>query len=463
MKETHALTLGLAAALVSLGTGVAIIGCSGGSSGGGGIAPVSSAFVPDNPDPPDRLETALGTAVTESLQDNKVHLYEFPVQVGSSFDVQVSTSSATASLYVRIEEFNASGSPIVIFEGGPGRANQVTSPFTMPVSPTTGTKIRIHVADEAQASVTATVSSRQTSTAFNESTFNVAVTLAGDDTSWVGYGFFNDLQTAADKRAFYDDLIARVNTILQSSGIQINVGASDVFTISAATVQAAEPGLVSGGETILDSNPNLTLSAASHPSRWGNLGFAESDPNHGLSLEIFLVGQVQNGDKLGTSNGFVPQGGSTVPIRNGGIFKGRGQQHSVVAGLFDRGADPITPTTLATVVAHEIGHFLSLRHPADAVTLTQAISQALYQGITTSEVGAGFFHLQFYRGLTPSTPADDKNGNGTLEWDATMPSAPDRPLPDENNVMFLVADPAHTAWSAGQARAMSSYLAITEH
>lgn len=444
------------------------IGCGGGSSGGGGGGTVTPTST--NPDPPTRLATETGTSAPSVALD-KTRLYQFPIQPGAAFELTIDTSPSGAQVSVQVEEFSSTGSPITMVSG----TTPVTTPFVTSVTASQGTKIRIQVRDDLQQSLSLSqVSARQTSAAFTPNSFRVALHVVGDAGDYAvssgvyGTGDFNNLATATDRQNFGNDLMTRVNQILSPTGIQVDLANSVVINMPNSIVQGQEPGLIgSGGLSVIDNG--AATGSASHPSRWGNLGVDSSDPNYGRALDIFVVVQAINGNRVAVNNGVVPDTDTAgVVLRQGGVFLGNGTRHSVVAAMFDGSGQPASQSQFAIDLAHEIGHFLSLYHPEELGVLgvagnqatSDAVSEAFFQGIVTSESGLGFWHNEFYNGTPFSTLSDDKPGSTAGQLDA---DGSDDPLPSRSNVMFAPSLPGKSVWGAGQTAAMRSYLAITAH
>jgi len=448
----------MAAAVGVSGVGIVIVGCSGGSSGGGFVPP-PPAFTPDPADPPQRLETLNGTsAPLAPLNDNKIHVFEFPVQPGVTFAIDIDTQPSGQQLRVQIDEFNVTtGQRLNLFNGSVAGGDAAVTPFSTDVTATTTGKIQIQVADEFQAAaITLTrVAARQTSPTFNPTSFQVVVHFAGDSFPTYGQGY-NDLANDTDRGQFTNDLLNRMNTVLAGTGVQIDVGNSGFRTIPTATISNMEPGLLDGnGVSILDGG--AASGSAADPRRWGSFGIDANDTSFGNALDIVIVDtslDIDPGPELkvlkGTSTGDVRTTSGGL-VRIGGILRGNGLSHCVVVPLFVE-TGPTTIATLpftevATNAVHETGHFLGLHHVTERGT----------SPVLGSQNGLGFWQLQRYAGTPPSTLADDKNGNGVLDV------IDDAPLPDDANVMFVEPDAANNEWGSGQIAALRAYLALMEH
>jgi hypothetical protein len=432
-------------------TATLVTGCGGGGGGGGG----GGASAPTAPDPPVRLSTAPNTvAQSVSLQDGRIHDYFISGTPGAQFFLSIETTPPTTELSVQVFENTLTGSSTLL-DGTVAGGNPVTTPFTMTIDATDDSLIRIRIQDERQANLTLSrlqatmLRADASAVTYNNSSLSVCVHIAGD--SFAGFGAFNDLATTPDRQQFVTDLYNGVNSII--SPVQINIPTSPFASLSSAAVQAVEPGLVQGGRTILD-NPAASGGTASSPFRWGNLGQDASGPNRNC-LDVFIVQDALSG-VLGFNGGTVHPASENGNLRQGGIFVGRGTSHALVFALFDPSGAPISVAALKQIFAHELCHFLSLSHTVEAGRSALPATGPL----ASSQSGLGFWQIEWYRNTPRSSPSDDKNGTGELEFG--VPNG-DEPLPDDDNLLFPVAGVSRTQLTTAQIEIIQSYLAQSEH
>lgn len=416
---------------------VVAAGCGGGGGGGGGGG--ASPIPPTSPTPVQptgnasviRPDFRTGVSVPSvSLQDQKVHVYAFPATAGASFTLTFDTtpSGQTISLTVLEGIPNGTATPT---QNMLVTTKDVTTPCTEPLTGTGESTINVAVFDAYQKNLTlSSLSVQLLLPQANTSSITAFVQIAGD--SFAGLGAYNDLQTTADQQQFVGALLNGVNAIWAQTGVQINVGSSGFRKLSSAQVQATDPNLVVSGFTVMDPGDGTGNNVPA--KAWGNLGIDASDPTYGRSVDIFVVQRSllnsAGADVLGVANGVKLSG-------QGGIFEGKGTEHSLAFGLFDVQGKPRSVTELTKTLAHELGHFLSLAHTTE-------------QNFTPDDL--------------PDTPfatrANDTDRDGKLTPLDTLSACP-----DFQNLMFLAlsSSAAQTTLTADQGAAVRAYLALRRH
>ncbi|MEZ0230987.1 MAG: M43 family zinc metalloprotease [Planctomycetota bacterium] len=389
---------------------VSLVGCNGAvppaaaaakaTTAPSGTAPSTS--VTTGPNTIVRPDILNGAAVPPASLRTGPRTYGWPSVRGTTFRVSFDTLPTKRSVDVTLKEIPRDGkSP-----GNTTIEKRVTTPFAVEVTATTDTYFRLDVTAPEGEDLTLHDLRVKPSRQGDSSRFTVAVHVAGD--SFAGFGQFNDLATDRDVGAFQADLMRRVNALYAPTGIQIDVARSRYDRISATTVGESAPGLVVGGRTYLK-----TQTASS--SEWGQFGVPETDPRHGKALDIFLVhgGSLVDGRTLGICECYLPVGG---------IFSGAGDGTFVVAAIFPQGERAQSLDQLANTLAHEVGHFLSLRHTTEG----------------------NFMYVDDLADTPFAVPGESVRGDAT-------------------NIMCPFSLPGQTVFTPDQVNAMRGYLAISDH
>lgn len=414
MRARASLALSLAFGLAA--GGATVSGCGGGGGGGGGggqvTPPPTGGFTSLGLTQEIRPDLLLGSSVPPvSLQDQRTHVYRFPGIPGTTYTIELDTLPSTRQVRLDVVEAVTGGQTLL--------GLNVTTPFTTQVTVGNDVPIDVRIFDFNQGGVTLNnLRVRPAALPFNQNRFGVFIHLCGD--SFAGLGINNDLATSNDQVAFANALINGVNSVLPSAEVAIDPAASGVGRLTNAQVAAVDPSLVVGGFTVL---PNTV----GQEDNLSQLGIPASDPNWGFAADVFLVHSPNPGFPEGTGQC------DCVPAGQGGVFRGVGPDHSLFLRLFDAQGQPRTLAEIQNTLAHELGHFLSLRHPTEASFATDDLLDTPFSTVL----------------------AQDGNGNGSLDpFEATGP--------DATNVMFLYSG-NKTVWTVEQRNAMRAYLGLREH
>lgn len=261
--------------------------------------------------------------------------------------------------------------------------------------------------------------------------FHVNFIVAG---KFSGLGAHNDLTTAADQGAFTDAVMAKVQTLFTQTGIGISYEGfaftgDDIRAKNGSLVAADDQTTCHAGESV--SGSGFEIVDRQGLNAWGQLGFDENDPvfNRGHGINVFIIHHFTNDGTVGLSP-------------RPGVLVGKGDDTAlcVAAFLGQNGTYiPRTVDEIATVLAHEIGHFLGLLHTTTFQPDPLKPTEAVDDGITD----------------TPKCDVlTDVNGDGRVGLGDGCP--------DENNVMFYQAG-LQTVFSTGQADIMKQVLSAQEH
>lgn len=391
-------------------SGAVFSACGGGSSGGGFVPPPANGFQPVGATAEIRPDLLSGNSVpTVSLNDQMTHVYRFPGIPGVTYRINIDTVPSGRQIRVDVVEAAQGGSILL--------GQNVTTPFFAQVQAVNDVQLDVRVFDFNQGGLTlSTLSVTPAAFGFDQGRFRVFLHLCGDDFS--GLGMFNDLATTNDQAAFLTALLNSVNQTFPGE-VQVDVAGSGFAQRTNAEVQAVVPSLVQNNRVVL---PNTI----GEEDALSLLGIPESDPNWGFAADVFIVHSPNPSFPDGTGQC------DCVPAGQGGVFRGRGPDHSVFVRLFDIQGQPRTMAELANTLTHELGHFLSLRHPTESSFVVDDLIDTPF-----------------------STLAQDANGNGMLD-----PS--EGTGPDATNVMFLYAG-NKTVWTPLQRAAMRAYLGLREH
>lgn len=419
MRRPGSLVLrSLSATLLVMASGWAFVACGGGGGGGGGGV-FSSLFVgsaarADLSGQQSAYTGDLGAGKTITFPAVKGGNYLFQVQTTDSGDEVVFDVYSEAGGHIRSKTVTAPG-------GFMYQHDQKAQHLLVFVRPWNPIDLGIKVT-----SVTVTGTG-----AYAQDRLNVNFIVAG---KFTGYGFHNDLATVADQAAFTDAVMARVRQLFAQTNIQLTY---EGFHYTADQVRARDPGLIapdeqavcSAGETM--TGTGFQQVATDGLNRYGQLGFGAGDPvyDRAHGVDVFVVHHFTNDGTVGLS----PRPGQMT---------GNGPDTALVCAAFLKhpgGLVARTPDQVATVLAHELGHFLGLLHTTTfdpgPVNPTRAIDDGL-----------------------PDTPActvlTDVNGDGSVGLGDGCQ--------DEGNIMFYQAG-AQTTFSAGQAAVMRALLSIQEH
>lgn len=368
------------------------------------IRPVPPAPRPAPPPLPRTIRPDIfnGTAVAPASLQASAQSYGWPGVAGTTYRVSLDTQPTGQQVDLVLRETDDRGET----ELNVLYTRRVRTPFTVDLTATMDSYLYLVVSDPNGANLTLRDLRVKPTKQLDSTSFTVAFHLAGD--SFAGYGAFNDLATSADATAFCTDIVKRVNALYAQTGIQIDLSRSGFDRISTAAVAAGVPGLVENGRTFLATQTS--------PAReWGAFGLPATDPSYGKALDIFLMhdGSTRDGSVLGMCECFVP---------TGGLFKGKGNGSFVAAPLFPTKGKPTPVDELASTIAHEIGHFLSLPHPTeeDFVTVDDLV-------------------------------------------DTPVAARADSFRADSSNLMCAIAAPGQTVLTPDQINAMRGFLAIREH
>ncbi len=361
-----------------------------------------------------RPDTFTGVSVPPvSLNDAREHEYRWPAPKGVSFAITIDTQPSGKDLDLRFEERLANGKVATS-----SAKKRIRTPYVANVSASQDCRLHAFVVDPNRANLTlAKLSVKASKQTYPSTSFTVYVHVAGD--SFAGLGRNGDLASPSDVSAFVGDLIRGTNGVLSPTGIQIDALMSGQRRLTNAQVSAKVPGLVASGFTLVNNG------AVASVHDWASLKIDGSDPQFGRALDVFVVHSL---DTTTTA----PFGGITSRGSAGGGFRS-GFGHIAVA-LFDGKGKPVPAKSLYAILAHEVGHFLTLDHTTDS---------------------------DFTPDDLVDTPAADKrvvdlNGSGKLDFG-------DKGAPDESNYMFPFLAPSAAVWSVDQIDAMRGYLAIVEH
>lgn len=394
-------------------SGVIFSACSGGGGGksSGVVTPPTNGFTSLGTTAELRPDLLTGASVpTVSLQDQLTHTYRFPGIPGATYALDIDTLPSTRDIRVEVIEIVQGGQYLF--------AQNVTTPFQTQITAVSDVPLEVRVFDFNQGGVTLT-RLRVTPSAlpYNTGQFRVFVHLCGD--SFAGLGINNDLATPADETAFVAALLNGVNGILPPD-VQVDVNNSGLARRSTAQVAAAAPSLVINGQTVLPAT-------SSEEDNLAQLGIPESDPSFGLAADVFVLHSPNPASPGGTGSC------DCVPAGQGGVFRGRGPDHSLFLRVFDINGQPRTLAELQNTLTHELGHFLSLRHPTEASFSVDDLSDTPFSQKAT----------------------EDLNGNNTLDPNETSG-------PDATNVMFLFSGNKFV-WTSQQRSAMRAYLGLRQH
>jgi len=266
---------------------------------------------------------------------------------------------------------------------------------------------------------------------FSEDTVHVNVFVAG---TFTGLGTHNDLAGDADRGAFTDELMAKVQNLLQQTGIAISY---EGFSYTPDQLRALNPNLLapddqaicSAGE--VQASTGFDLVQTGGLDQWGALGFDASDPNfaRGHGIDIFLIHHFTTDGNVGLSP-------------RPGVLVGNGKDTAVGVAAFLRSQGALTPRSIdemAIVATHEIGHFLGLLHTTTFKPSPLNPTEAIDDGLSD----------------TPAcTILTDSNGDGRVGLGDGCP--------DEDNIMFYQAG-NQTVLTPDQSNLMRKVLSVQEH
>lgn len=267
--------------------------------------------------------------------------------------------------------------------------------------------------------------------AFASDRIHVNVIVAG---AFTGYGFHNDLATASDQGAFTDQVMAKVQLLFQQSGIAVSYegfaySADQVRALNKQLIAPDDQAICAAGEDV--SSTGFEVVEKEGVDAWGNLGFPANDPdfNRAHAIDVFVIHHFTNDGTVGLSP-------------RPGMIEGNGPDTGLAVAAFlqqNNTLIPRTPDQVATVLAHEIGHFLGLLHTTTFSPSPSNPTEAIDDGLTDTPL---------------CTVITDVNGDGIVGIGDGCP--------DEGNLMFFQAG-NQTVFSTGQSEVMRNLLSLQEH
>lgn len=267
--------------------------------------------------------------------------------------------------------------------------------------------------------------------AFAADRVHVNVFVAG---AFSGYGFHNDLATAPDQGAFTDQVMARVQLLFQQTGIAISYegfaySADQVRALNKKLIGADDQAICAAGEDL--SSTGFEVVQKKGVDAWGKLGFPANDPdyNRAHGIDVFVIHHFT-------------QDGTVGLAPRPGLLEGNGPDTALAVAAFLQQGNalvPRTPDQIATVLAHEIGHFLGLLHTTTFTPSPFNPTEAIDDGLADTPL---------------CTVLTDVNGDGMVGIGDGCP--------DEGNIMFFQAG-NQTVFSHSQAEIMRNLLSLQEH
>jgi hypothetical protein len=267
--------------------------------------------------------------------------------------------------------------------------------------------------------------------AFAKDRFHVNFFVVG---KFTGYGAHGDLATTQDQAAFTDAVMTKVRSLFAQTGTTIGY---EGFYFTPDQIRAQHPDLIapddqaicSAGEQV--SSTGIQTVSTDDLDRYAQFGFPAGDPSftraHGI--DVFIIHHFTKDGNVGLS----PRPGELT---------GNGPDTALAASAFLQVPGqliPRTPDQIATVLAHELGHFLGLQHTTTFDPSPVNPTRAIDDGISD----------------TPAcTVLTDTNGDGIVGLGDGCQ--------DEGNLMFFQAG-AQTVFSSGQTNVMRALLSIQEH
>jgi hypothetical protein len=363
-----------------------------------------------------RLDVLRGRPVTLALRDRKIHTFRFPCFPGSTFDLRVEASPGRpVMLWVDEVESDDSYHFGVVKERR-HFAGSTKAPVSLPLRSQYHGFVSVRLRDPTGDLGRATISARLTSRHYDTSRVSLFVHVTGD--SYKGLTRYSDLSGAADTTRFVTDLLRGTNRVLASTGIQIDESRSGSQRISSDQVAA----LTALGPTAVAQDKHRGL--VTRPSAyWGKLAVPANDAQYGRAIDVFVINDTP--DLLDFRGECLC--GSDYGLGLGGMALGGGPRSAIVIRAF-KGRTARSTAELSLILAHELGHFLSLDHTG-------------YDDIPDTH-GLWPFNVMFSLGnLLPR--GDTGHQVDALSW---------------------ILDPfLGMLWTEGQKEAMRGYLAMMEH
>lgn len=199
--------------------------------------------------------------------------------------------------------------------------------------------------------------------------------VAGDFT---GYPYNNALATPADQGAFIDAVMLNVQALYASeAGISVTY---ERFAYTSDQVRSRNPALINASNQAV-SAANETVASTGFEivdqtglDAWGALGFQVTDPdyNRAHGINVYLINHFTRDGTVGLS----PRPGMIV---------GAGAETALAVGAFlqsNGSLSPRSPEQIATVLTHEIGHFLGLLHTTTFAPSFTAPTEAIDDGLS---------------------------------------------------------------------------------
>lgn len=408
------------APVVLLGAGIIFASCSGGGSGGGFFASTAAPLLADASQQDlsgvqSSYQGPLGNGVTST----------FPVVAGVQYAIRVDTTDSADE--VTIDLWSDEGTHLKSLSRKSGETwlythlgqTQHTLMIVRPRNPLDDIDV-IGIFTTANGP-------------YLKTTVHVNLIVAGKFTGF-GDPTYGDLTTTLEKDAFMTELMVQVNNLYSPLGIQFTSGR---FSLTAAQVVAQSPTLIGPDEQALcsagegPSGTGFEIVNSVGLDAWAPLGFGVNEGtfanSHGIN--VFIVNHFTSDGTVGLS----PRPGQIV---------GDGPDTALACAAFLQSNGTLTPRTpsqIATVLAHEIGHFLGLLHTTTFSPNFSAPTQAIDDGLAD----------------TPAcTVLVDVNGDGMVGiGDGCQ---------DEGNIMFYQAGNQVT-FTNGQGTVMQTMLSIQEH
>lgn len=406
----------VSALLALTASGATFVACGGGGGGGGLFSDlfVGNAARADLSGQQSAFTGDLNAGTTITFPAIKNGLYNISVDTTDSDDEVVFDVYSEDGAHLRSKTVDAPGSFLYTHS----EPSQHVLVFVRPWNPVDlGVKI-----------VNLTVSG---SGAFPKDRFHVNFFVVG---KFTGYGAHGDLVTTPDQAAFTNAVMTKVQALFAQTGATIGY---EGFYYTADQLRAQHPDLIApddqaicaAGESV--SGTGIETVSTHDLDRYAQLGFPANDLDfaraHGI--DVFVVHHFTNDGTVGLS----PRPGEMT---------GNGADTGLACSAFLQVGGQLIPRStdqIATVLAHELGHFLGLMHTTTFDPSPSSPSRAIDDGLSD----------------TPTcTVLTDNNADGIVGLGDGCQ--------DEGNLMFFQSG-AQTVFSSGQTDVMRALLSIQEH